>query len=301
MRTTTAGAYTINPVSLDVSLSNMIVDNTTLNISLINMGKNAVTSVTLSWEDNGVTQTPINWTGNLADFMSDTILSIANLTSGLHNIKIWINNVNGQGNDNSQLNDTISQMFYICSGPLSGDYTVGTSSSDFESLETALWALNSCGVSGPIVLKLAAGTYAPISIRTTITGSSDINTITITSATGNANDVQFVANNGGAITLMNTNNWKFSSLSIDVSASISNSFGFYISGEKNTNIEIYNCNINIGINRDSLFGIYVDADSIENLKNQNRQNYFLRRIDLTSYRQIMKQRNLKIHRIHYQN
>ena len=65
---------------------------------------------------------------------------------------------------------------------------------------------------------------------------------------------------------MNTNNWKFSSLSIDVSASNSNSFGFYISGEKNTNIEIYNCNINIGINRDSLFGIYVDADSIENLK-----------------------------------
>ena len=97
---------------------------------------------------------------------------------------------NGQAIDSNQANDTIETKSLGCAQVLNGSYTVGNTSADFASLTDAFTILNTCGVSGPVVLNMLR-TYSGLTINKSFVGCSQTNTLTITSSTGRASDVVF--------------------------------------------------------------------------------------------------------------
>ncbi|RKS03111.1 hypothetical protein [Flavobacterium sp. 102] len=82
----------------------------------------------------------------------------------------------------------------ILAQPLSGVYTVGGTSPDYATVVTAVAALETNGVSGPVTFNIRSGTYASQSFTLTeITGQSPTNTVTFQSETANASDVTFTS------------------------------------------------------------------------------------------------------------
>ncbi|MBK7631230.1 MAG: hypothetical protein IPJ23_11120 [Ignavibacteriales bacterium] len=77
----------------------------------------------------------------------------------------------------------------IFSQPLSGNYTIGGTSSNFDSLSHVVNALVNGGVSGAVVFNIRPGTYEEQVIIPEISGASSSNTITFQSETGIAEDV----------------------------------------------------------------------------------------------------------------
>ena len=103
--------------------------------------------------------------------------------------------------------------------------------------------LNNCGINGPVTFVFNAGTYAPLSLRN-ITGSSVVNTITFTSASGNTNDV-IIGNSTQtettALTLDGVNNLTFKNITIGLN---STSTGIAVELKRMCeNILFYGCNI----------------------------------------------------------
>lgn len=66
---------------------------------------------------------------------------------------------------------------YSFSQPLNGTYTIGGSSPNYVSFSTAAAALNTNGVSGPVIFNIAPGVYLEQITLDSIVGASSINTI----------------------------------------------------------------------------------------------------------------------------
>jgi|GEM_PF-5728669 len=98
---------------------------------------------------------------------------------------------------NGQLIEKLLLIFFliiavdqsIVAQPLSGSYTIGGSSADFNSISQAISSLTTNGVSGAVVFNIRPGTYEEQVIIPEITGASSSNTITFQSETGVAEDV----------------------------------------------------------------------------------------------------------------
>ena len=75
---------------------------------------------------------------------------------GTYNIKVWVANANDSTPDNKPANDTIKKT--ICTG-ISGTFTIGGSGADFSNFASAVGALKSCGISGPVTFLVSPGTY----------------------------------------------------------------------------------------------------------------------------------------------
>lgn len=92
--------------------------------------------------------------------------------------------------DANPSNDTID-IWYTVS--MSGTYTIDpslpVSATNFTTIKSAFDTLNSVGICGPVVFNIASGTYNEQARINQIAGSSAINTITIQSQSGQANDV----------------------------------------------------------------------------------------------------------------
>ncbi|MBE0641497.1 MAG: hypothetical protein IH599_05630, partial [Bacteroidales bacterium] len=88
----------------------------------MNFGTTTLTSATLGFSVDGVNGTPYAWTGSLANLASDTVtVGTANLTTGMHVIKVWSGNPNNLV-DSFALNDTAVKTVITCN-LLSGTYT----------------------------------------------------------------------------------------------------------------------------------------------------------------------------------
>lgn len=121
-----------------------------------NYGGNPITGVTIEWEVNGAPQTP---------FVYNTTIPIAtgvnvnvgtyNFAGGLTSVKAWTSMPNGV-NDQDNNNDTLNA--FVCTG-LVGTYTVGTPTSDFPTIASALFTLEDCGISGPVTMQVQGGSY----------------------------------------------------------------------------------------------------------------------------------------------
>ncbi len=85
--------------------------------------------------------------------------------------------------------DIGADEFVPCSSPLSGDYTIGGASPDFETFTGAVNRLIGCGVNGPVTFSISSGTYAEQLYIPKISGASGTNTITFQSESGDSSDV----------------------------------------------------------------------------------------------------------------
>lgn len=118
-------------------------------------------------------------------FAQHTFTAQANfLSPGYYDFVAVVSNP-GDGNT---ANDTLTARKYICSS-LSGVYTIGDTAADFANFSDAVFALNTCGISGAVTFNVAPGTYYEQVELGMVTGASATNTITFQSATGNAADV----------------------------------------------------------------------------------------------------------------
>ena len=235
-----------------------------VSVKLSNSGSTILNSVIIKWKVNNTSMTPVNVTGlSLIQFKDTTIylgtyIPVNNVTA---TITAWIENPNGLSSDNNQANDTIDITSLGCNQVLNGNYTVGSSSADFNSLTDVFNVLNTCGVSGPVTLKMLSGTYGNLTINQPFIGCSKINTVTITSSTGNASDVIFQSN-GTTLNLGNTSDFIFKNITIDASSG-TNAIQFNSACE---NIEINSCIINANptTTSSSYVGIYKSSSGIVN-------------------------------------
>ncbi|MCX6231020.1 MAG: right-handed parallel beta-helix repeat-containing protein [Bacteroidetes bacterium] len=188
-----AGLFRINNPSASI-----LTLNQSIKVSLKHIGAATLTSTTIKWSVNGVMQTPYAWTGNLAQFAVDSVV-IGNYTFsyGASTLKVWTempNNIQ----DVFHQNDTISLILYACSGPLSGNYTIGGSGANFPTINSALFALKNCGINAPTTFNINPGTYAEQIIFSQISGASASNTLTFKAANNDSSNVIIDAGNNTA-------------------------------------------------------------------------------------------------------
>ncbi len=167
--------------SLDAPGSSTVPGSQSVQVSIKNHGINNLDSVRVNWSVDGVAQTSHSWTGSLAPGAVAAAVNIGsyNFTPGNPTLKIWTSNPNGNA-DNNTFNDTLETSLIVC-GLISGTYTLGglvgpNNIKDFNSLATLL---SNCGISGPVIIKVAPGTYREQLTLGNIAGVSQSNTIVI--------------------------------------------------------------------------------------------------------------------------
>ncbi len=103
-----------------------------------------------------------------------------------------------------------------CTGPISGTYTVGSSTSDFQTLDSAFSVLTGCGINGPVTLNLQGGSHTTFSMRLGhINGASALNTVSIVGGTISADTLDYGSGTGVVLELDSTNYVTFKNLTIN--------------------------------------------------------------------------------------
>ncbi len=176
--------------SIDNPVSPGMTGIQNIEVSLENGGSQTLSSADIYWEINGVPQTTFNWSGTLpaGDTIHNLIIGTYNFAVGPTNIKAWSSNPNGN-TDTYPLNDTVSKTVMVCGGGLAGSYTIGGTSPDYTNIGEAVYALNECGIAGPVLFNIRSGTYTEQFRIRKIVGTSANDTVVFQSETGNANDV----------------------------------------------------------------------------------------------------------------
>ncbi len=164
-----------------------------------NLGTNTLTSGSVNWSVNGVTQTAYSWSGSLtAGQTTDSItLGTYNYTQSSNDpfkLLAWTSSPNG-ATDEKPDNDTASSMLYP---GMSGSFTIGhNGTEDFASIGEAVDRLmNSGGLCGPVTFNISDGTYEEYIQLDELTSSSDTNTVTFQSASGDASLVTITYSGG---------------------------------------------------------------------------------------------------------
>ncbi len=164
--------------------------------TLENFGTSQLTSATINWKLNGVTQPSIPWTGLLDTLNSTTRKMTVTLHPGYtfaagvpYTIQAWTSNPNGQA-DTVAFNDTVT---VTRKAALSGTFTIGGTSPTYPTFTAAAADLNANGICGPVVLNVRNGVYNEQVTFNEIPGASAVNTITLQSESGNKADVTLTA------------------------------------------------------------------------------------------------------------
>lgn len=163
-------------VALDNPNSPLTPGIQNVDVTIRNFGTDTLTSALIEWEANGTPQTAFPWTGSLSVGQTESNVTIGtfNFPLGTTDLKIWTSAPNS-GVDGDNSNDTLETSG--CTG-LVGTYTVG-SGQTFSDLRAAFDDLEMCGVGGPVILDVAAGTYVGDLNIGPIVGASGMNTITV--------------------------------------------------------------------------------------------------------------------------
>ena len=229
--------------------------STPVKVAIINSGGEAITSATIGWTLNGVTQTAATWTGNLASAGDTAHVSLGSFTSVSgtnYNIEAFISAV-GPGTDSTTTNDTLSIIY---APSLNGTYTVNSalpaSATNFQSLVDVANTLNSSGICGPVVFNVApnSGPYVGRVEFGQIAGSSATNTITIN---GNGNILSNTATSSelrAALMLDGTDYMTIDSLNIEADGTWA--WGIQLMNEADHNT-IKNCKIEVPTTSTSSF------------------------------------------------
>jgi hypothetical protein len=139
-----------------------------------NNGSTTITALDMSYSVNGGAVTSQSFTGlNLlpCDTITLTFTSPLTLTaSGSNALKIFNGLINTSNADGNNTNDTlIANLCTSYSGTYSINKNLPFSSSNFTSVSQAVNSLYSCGMSGPVVLRIDAGS-GPYNEQVTFNG-----------------------------------------------------------------------------------------------------------------------------------
>ncbi|HPD64060.1 MAG TPA: PKD domain-containing protein, partial [Bacteroidia bacterium] len=184
----TIGAYEKPSSGYDLSVTQLLSPvkpicstSQTVKVVIKNLGTYNITSDTIRWEVNGVSQTPVAWTGLLVPGDTEqVVLGTYNINTGSsYTFKVYHSYINGTIADINRGNDTLN-VTGIQRG-MSGNYTIGGTSPDYPTFTAAVNALIANGVCGPVVFNARNGTYTEQFSIPAISGASATNTITFQS------------------------------------------------------------------------------------------------------------------------
>lgn len=163
----------------------------TVKAELSNFGSVTVTTATIDWQVNGVSQGTVNYSGSLAAGNTDTVtLGTFNFSSAnTYTFRVFSSAPNG-GADANNANDTLTSSVFSTS--LSGTYTIGGASPDFARFNDAVAALNGQGVCGPVVFNIRPMVDTMQSTINAIPGASATNTVTFQSENGDSTSVSLI-------------------------------------------------------------------------------------------------------------
>ena len=165
--------------------------NQILKVKLRNFATNPLQKVNIYWQIDNNTPTLFAWNGSLLqDVITSpiTISNTASFTLGNHIIKSWTDLPN-DSLDQNHLNDTSYTSVFACLQVLNGTYTIGGVSADFPNFTSANSALQSCGVSGPVIFNVNPGTYNESITFTPVPNASLYSNITFQAANGDSTSV----------------------------------------------------------------------------------------------------------------
>lgn len=159
-------------------------------VRIANLGASILNNVTINWSIDGIAQTPILYSTPMLSLDTSAAITLGsyNFSIGVTNIRVFTSAPNGLS-DTINSNDTLDATVVVCGTGLAGTFTVGAPGDDFASITQANEVLQLCGIAAPVVFEIAQGEYEEQIEIYTVTGSSAANTVTFTSATGNAADV----------------------------------------------------------------------------------------------------------------
>lgn len=158
-----------------------------------NYGDNNLSSATIDWTANGILQTPVNWTGAVASGDTAIVLlgTVDFAVKQEYEIRAWPSLPNGMA-DGVAVNDTSSVNGLYAA--LSGTYTIGGASPDFNTFTEAATNLNLGGVSGPVTFSVRDGTYNEQLVLSEVPGVEANKAITFQSESGDSSLVTLTYN-----------------------------------------------------------------------------------------------------------
>ncbi|MDT8323682.1 MAG: T9SS type A sorting domain-containing protein [Bacteroidota bacterium] len=173
------------------SPSNFCAGEQEVIVTLRNWGTDPLTSATIHWSLNGMTQPDFSWTGyldtlNAATRTEQVTLGKMSFQSGVpYTITAWTTMPNGTV-DTISSNDSST---VTVQSALAGSFTIGGTNPDYTAFADAVDDLNQFGVCGPVVFNVRTGTYTEQVELRDITGASAVNTVTFQSESGVTGDV----------------------------------------------------------------------------------------------------------------
>ncbi|MFC1732487.1 T9SS type A sorting domain-containing protein [candidate division KSB1 bacterium] len=178
-------------------------------VNVVNMGTATQDSFAVKYSvDAGTTVVTEYYNDTLSpgDTLTYTFTTKANMTTpGYYYCGAVVKNPG----DNNANNDTVFATPYICTA-LSGVYTIGADTTDdFHSFSDAVFALNMCGVSGPVTVYVDTGTYNEQVNIGNIAGASAINTITFKGHASGNSTIFYENSNSGNRAVVTFNGSKF--------------------------------------------------------------------------------------------
>ena len=149
-----------------------------INITVKNFAVQPLNIFTVQWKYNGVLQSNFTYTGSpiAPNQTTDVTLGSINFFTGQNaDLEFWTILPNSQSDERTS-NDTLRT--YLCQG-LTGNYTLGTPTSDFPTFAEAIATLYQCGVVGPVTFNIQPGVYSgqQLALLGNIPGSSAVNTV----------------------------------------------------------------------------------------------------------------------------
>lgn len=131
---------------------------TPIEVIIQNAGLDTLTSVLIDWELNEVLQTQFTWNGSLLSGNYDTaIIANYNFIDGdVYDLKAWTSMPNGQLDQFSE-NDTITLNDLEVG--LSGIYTIGGASPDYNTFTDAVADLELKGIADTVIFNVRDGVY----------------------------------------------------------------------------------------------------------------------------------------------
>lgn len=165
-------------ISIDAPM-NAVMGANPVDVTIQNFGADTLTNVDIIWELNGGAPSTFNWTGSLANSQqsASTNIGTANITTELFSIKAYTSMPN-MAIDSNNTNDTT--MIFGCTGPLSGNYTVGGPGADFPDVESLGDVLSTCGIDSHTVILINPGVYQERLVLDHVPGTDTNATLLIT-------------------------------------------------------------------------------------------------------------------------
>lgn len=249
------GAFEASPVPIDAAMGNIILPvapyvagSKSIQATIRNAGTTTITTATVNWSVNGVTQTPVAFSGTLIGgaFSSNiTLGSVTVAANTLYTIQVWVSSPNGLTDPNNTNDLVVDYTAAAVSGTVSIN-SAGSGPGVFNSFTAFSNILKIGGLGGAVTANVTVGSgpYNEQAQFFTFAGASATNTVTIN---GNGEYLQFNNADPGNIGILNliganyitVNNLKIKSLNA------SYGIGVIITANSNYN-KITNCLIDIG-------------------------------------------------------